>query len=177
MPRSAEGVICTVVTRLYVTVVGSGGPVPPSVEKIAESVGKLIASRSWVLVCGGRGGVMMAAARGAKKGGGTTLGILPGTSRYEANEYIDIAVPTGMQHARNAVNVLAGDVIIAIGGGAGTLSEIGLALAYARPVIALRGTGGIADVLAGQQVAGVIVHSASSPEEALEKAYRLAGQT
>jgi uncharacterized protein (TIGR00725 family) len=98
-----------------------------------------------VLVCGGLGGVMEAACRGAKDGGGTTVGILPGTDRGEANEFVDVAIPTGLGEARNALVVRAADALIAVGGGYGTLSEIALALKAGKRVVGL-GSWGIEGV-------------------------------
>lgn len=160
------------VCRVYVTVIGSSAANRWELDA-AYTVGKLLAERGAVLVCGGRGGVMEAAAKGAKEAGGLTVGILPGTERREANPYIDVAIPTGLGHARNAVNVLAGDAVIAVGGGPGTLSEIGLALAYGRPVVALRGPGA-AGLLAGRELGGARVYAAGTPVEAVEAAVRLA---
>jgi uncharacterized protein (TIGR00725 family) len=93
--------------------------------------------RGVVLVCGGLGGVMEAACRGAKDAGGTTLGILPGTERSDANQYLDIAIPTGLGEARNAVIVRAADAVVAIGGGYGTLSEIAFALRRSKRVVGI----------------------------------------
>jgi uncharacterized protein (TIGR00725 family) len=90
-----------------------------------------------VLVCGGLGGVMQAACRGAKEAGGTTVGILPGHDRGEANEFVDVAIPTGLGEARNALVVRAADALIAVGGGYGTLSEIALALKAGKRVAGL----------------------------------------
>jgi uncharacterized protein (TIGR00725 family) len=90
-----------------------------------------------VLVCGGLGGVMEAACRGAKEGGGTTVGILPGSERSAANEFVDVAIPTGLGEARNALVVRAADALIAVGGGYGTLSEIAFALKAGKPVVGL----------------------------------------
>jgi uncharacterized protein (TIGR00725 family) len=90
-----------------------------------------------VLVCGGLGGVMEAACRGAKDGAGTTVGILPGTDRGEANEFVDVAIPTGLGEARNALVVRAADALIAVGGGYGTLSEIALALKAGKRIVGL----------------------------------------
>ncbi len=159
--------------RVYVTVIGSSAATQWEAEA-AYRVGLLLARAGAVVITGGRGGVMEAASRGAKEAGGLTLGILPGASRDEANPYVDVAVPTGLGHARNAVNVLAGDAVIAVGGGPGTLSEIGLALAYGRPVVALRGPGA-AGLLAGRSIGGRLVYAADTPEEAVEKALELAG--
>jgi uncharacterized protein (TIGR00725 family) len=100
-------------------------------------VGRLVAGRGAVLVSGGLGGVMEAACRGAREAGGTTVGILPGSDRAAANPYVDVAVPTGLGEARNALVVRAADVLIAVGGGYGTLSEIALALKAGKRVIGL----------------------------------------
>ena len=113
---------------IYVAVVGPGE---------AEEVGRLLAERGAVVVCGGLGGVMEAACRGARAAGGTTVGLLPGVDRSEANRHVDIAVPTGLGEGRNALVVRAADAVIAIGGGYGTLSEIALALRAGKPVIGL----------------------------------------
>jgi uncharacterized protein (TIGR00725 family) len=100
-------------------------------------VGREIARHDAILVCGGLGGVMAAAARGAKECGGFTIGILPGPSIYDANPYIDFPVATNMGHARNAVIAQTSDVLISVGGGYGTLSEIALASKIGKSVVAL----------------------------------------
>ena len=115
----------------------------------AAEVGRLIAERGAVLVCGGRGGAMEAACRGAKEVGGLTVGILPGPDRSEANPFVDVVLPTGLGEARNALVVAAADVVIAIGGGYGTLSEIALALKVGKRVIGL-GTWEIEGVVAAE---------------------------
>jgi uncharacterized protein (TIGR00725 family) len=117
----------------YVAVIGPGD----SVEDVAAEVGRLVAERGAVVVCGGLGGTMEAACRGAKDGGGLTVGILPGSDRSEANPFVDVALPTGLGEARNALVVRAADVVIAVGGGYGTLSEIALALKAGKRVIGL----------------------------------------
>jgi uncharacterized protein (TIGR00725 family) len=100
-------------------------------------VGRGLAERGAVLVCGGRGGGMEAACRGAKSAGGTTVGILPGSDRAEANAFVDVAIPTGLGEARNALVVRAADALIAVGGGWGTLSEIALAMRAGKRVVGL----------------------------------------
>jgi uncharacterized protein (TIGR00725 family) len=100
-------------------------------------VGRLLAQRGAVLVCGGLGGTMEAACRGAKQAGGTTVGLLPGGSRSDANPFVDVAIPTGLGEARNALVVRAADVVVAVGGGYGTLSEIALALKAGKRVVGL----------------------------------------
>jgi uncharacterized protein (TIGR00725 family) len=147
---------------LQISVIGSGR----EHEERAEQVGRLLAERGCTLVCGGRGEVMAAAARGAKSAGGTTIGILPGESRGEANEWIDHAVVTGIGHARNLAVVASGDAVIAVGGRWGTLAEIGFARVLGRPVVILE---------PGWQVEDV--ERAATPEEAVELALRLAGET
>jgi uncharacterized protein (TIGR00725 family) len=101
-------------------------------------VGRGIAERGGVLICGGLSGVMEHAARGAQAAGGLTVGLLPGTDPNEANSYIDVAVATGFGHGRNAALVLSCDGMVAVGGGLGTLSEIALALRNHRPSVGIR---------------------------------------
>jgi uncharacterized protein (TIGR00725 family) len=103
----------------------------------AAEVGRLLAERGAVLVCGGLGGVMEGACRGAKEAGGLTVGILPGADRADANPFVDVVLPTGLGEARNALVVEAADVAIAIGRGYGTLSEVALALKAGKRVIGL----------------------------------------
>jgi len=100
-------------------------------------VGRQLAERGAVVVCGGLGGVMEAACRGAKEAGGLTVGILPGTDRAAANAFVDVAVPSGLGEARNALVVRAADAVVAVGGGYGTLSEIALALKAGKRVVGL----------------------------------------
>jgi uncharacterized protein (TIGR00725 family) len=121
---------------LCVAVVGSA-ECSDRVAELAREVGREIARRGALLVCGGRGGVMEAACQGAKAEGGITVGILPGGDRHGANPYVDVPVATGLGEARNAVVVSTADVIIAVSGGYGTLSEIALALRMGRPVVGL----------------------------------------
>jgi uncharacterized protein (TIGR00725 family) len=143
-------------------VCGSGGA-PAAELAAAETVGRELAARGAVVVCGGRGGVMEAACRGAKAAGGTTLGILPGYDRADANEFVDLAVATGLGEARNALVVRAADAVVAVGGEWGTLSEIALALRAGKRVVGL-GTW----ELPARGGRGVVV--AASPEEAVELA-------
>jgi uncharacterized protein (TIGR00725 family) len=121
---------------IHVAVVGPG-EAEERHAAAAEEVGRLIAEGGALLVCGGLGGVMEAACRGARAAGGTTVGLLPGVDRSEANRHVAVAVPTGLGEARNALVVRAADAVIAIGGGYGTLSEIALALRAGKPVIGL----------------------------------------
>jgi uncharacterized protein (TIGR00725 family) len=143
------------VAHIQVSVVGSG----TEHEERAELVGRLLAERGCTLVCGGHGEVMAAAARGAKSAGGTTIGILPGESRADANEWIDHVVVTGIGHARNLAVAASGDAVIAVGGSYGTLAEIGFALRLGRRVVILE---------PGWEVDGAL--RAQTPEEAVELA-------
>jgi uncharacterized protein (TIGR00725 family) len=120
-----------------VAVCGESDPQTPHHE-VAFQVGRAIAERGAALVCGGLTGVMEHAARGARAAGGLTIGLLPGDDPSAANEFIDVAIATGLGHGRNAVLVLSADGVIAIGGGLGTLSEIALALRSGRPAIGIR---------------------------------------
>ena len=118
----------------YVAVVGPGDASPEEADA-AEQVGAGLARAEAVVVCGGLGGVMAAACRGAYHAGGITVGILPGTDRAAANEWARVAIPTGMGEMRNALVVRAADAVIAVGGGYGTLSEVALALRTGVPVV------------------------------------------
>jgi uncharacterized protein (TIGR00725 family) len=119
--------------RVQVAVIGSGA----EHEGRAEEVGRLLAERGCTVVTGGLGEVMAAAARGAKSAGGTTIGVLPGETRRDANEWTDHVVVTGVGHARNLAVVASGDAVIAVGGRWGTLAEIGFAHVLGRPVVIL----------------------------------------
>jgi hypothetical protein len=147
----------------YVAVVGPGTAAGETYEQ-AREVGRLVAGRAGTVVCGGLGGVMEAAARGARESGGTAIGILPDEDRYRANGYLSFSVPTGMGQARNLAVVCSGDVVVAVGGGYGTLSEVGLALKVGRPVVSLGGW----DL-------GDHVVVAGTPRAAVEAAFGLLG--
>ena len=138
---------------VQVSVIGSGA----EHEARAEEVGRLLGEAGCTVVCGGLGEVMAAAARGAKAGDGTTIGILPGKSRADANEWIDHAIVTDLGHVRNGIVAATGDAVIAVGGSYGTLTEIGFARIYGRPVVILE---------PGLQVEGV--PRAATPTEAVE---------
>jgi hypothetical protein len=122
-----------------VGVIGSGR-CSREIYELAKEVGESVARRGAILVCGGLGGVMEAACKGAKAAGGTTLGILPGTKAEDANDYVDIPIATGLGLARNILVVRSAQVLIAIEGGYGTLSEIAFALQLGVPVVGLRTT-------------------------------------
>ena len=124
--------------KITVSVVG-GHDCLDNVERLAHDVGKMIVSVGGVLVCGGLTGTMEAAAKGAKAGGGLTIGLLPGKDKQDANPFIDIALPTSIGFARNAIVACSADIIIALPGSYGTESEICYGLVYKRPVIDLGG--------------------------------------
>ncbi|RME12309.1 MAG: TIGR00725 family protein [Aquificota bacterium] len=122
-----------------VAVIGSSTAEPESEEyQLAYQLGREIAKRGLIVVCGGRGGVMEAVCRGAKEEGGLTVGILPSYTGEEANPYVDIKIRTGMNWNRNPLVVASGDVVVAIGGNWGTLSEIAYALILGKPIIGCR---------------------------------------
>jgi len=123
--------------RRLVAVCGESDP-QTSLSELAFELGRGIAERDAVLICGGLTGVMEHAARGARAAGGLTVGLLPGDDPSEANEYIDLAIATGLGHARNAVLARTADGVIALGGGLGTLSEIALALRNRLPAIGIQ---------------------------------------
>lgn len=148
----------------YVAVIGASRASPDE-ERDAEAVGRALAEAGAVLVCGGRGGVMEAACRGAKAAGGTTVGILPGPSRSDANPYVDVAIATGLGEMRNGLVVRAADAFVAVGGQFGTLSEIALALTAGKAVI---GLGAWELSRGGQRVDAV--RPASSPQDAVAQA-------
>jgi uncharacterized protein (TIGR00725 family) len=153
-----------VTNKTYVAVVGSGTATGALYEK-AREVGRLVAEWGGTVVCGGLSGVMKAAARGATEAGGTAIGILPDEDRRRQNEYLTYSVATGAGQARNLAVVCSGDVVIAVGGEYGTLSEIGLARKVGRHVVVLEGW----DL-------GEHVSVASSPQEAVEAAFGLLGR-
>jgi uncharacterized protein (TIGR00725 family) len=123
--------------RRLVAVCGESDP-QTSLADVAFELGRGIAQRDAVLICGGLTGVMEHAARGARAAGGLTIGLLPGDDPDEANEYVQVAIATGLGHARNAILARTADGVVAVGGGLGTLSEIALALRNGRPTIGIQ---------------------------------------
>lgn len=157
----------------YVAVIGDGDPRGPDAHRIlewAEEAGHLLARGGATVVTGGLGGVMRAASRGAASADGMTIGILPGADASEANEFVRVAIPTGLGVVRNMVVVTASDVVLAIGGRHGTLSEIGLALRMGRHVVTLSSW----RVESDHRVGGPRLHRARDPREAAALALRLA---
>jgi uncharacterized protein (TIGR00725 family) len=147
---------------LRITVVG-GGRCDTQTASDAERVGAAIARGGGVLISGGLGGVMEAASRGARGAGGTTIGVLPGERAEDANEFVEIPIVTGMGQARNIVNVLSGEALVALTGEGGTLSEIAVALKSDIPIIAVNAWHGIDGV-----------RVAETPEQAVDIAMELA---
>jgi hypothetical protein len=143
--------------------------------KSAEEVGYWIAKKGGILICGGRDGIMEAAAKGAKRGGGLTIGILPG-SKEEANKFIDIAIPTQLGCFRNYVLISSSDAVIGIAGRWGTLNELSLALDLGKPTIVLKSSGGWAEILSKKELSKGFERKpyiAQSAKEAVELAFNL----
>jgi len=142
---------------------------------VAEQVGRLIARKGGVLVCGGQGGVMKAACKGAKEENGITVGILP-YSKDDANDCIDIAIPTNIGNVRNYLVANSGDAVIAIGGRWGTLNEISYCMITEKPLILIKGTGGIVDqIINANLMQDIESHYfiANTADEAVEKAFEV----
>ena len=143
--------------------------------EVAEKVGRGIAKNGGVLLCGGQGGIMRAACRGAKEENGITVGIMPYESD-EANEFIDIAIPTAIGNVRNYLVARTGDVTIAIGGRWGTLSEIAFRMISDKPLILIKGTGGCVDEIIDGKVMQGIESSfivADDAKDAVDKAFSI----
>lgn len=147
---------------MIIAVIGAG-ECTPEVARVAEEVGRRLAEKGAILICGGLGGVMEAACRGANSAGGTTVGVLSGTNPGDANPYVDIPIVTGMGQARNVIVVASAQAAIAVGGGYGTLSEIGHARKLDIPVVGLETWS-----LKKEGYTGIV--EAKSPAEAVEKA-------
>lgn len=154
--------------RPVIGVIGDGQPGSER-ERMAAEVGAELAAAGVHLVCGGLGGCMAGASRGYKQanGAGICLGILPGTSRKEANPWVDLAIPTGVNSAQGALVAMAVDAAIVLGGGGGTLSEVGLLLRDGKPVVAVEGTGGAAELVGGRHLGQVSVRLARGAREAV----------
>ena len=149
---------------IRIAVIGAGRCDEPTAAK-AEAVGRAIAQAGAWLVCGGLGGVMAAASRGAREAGGHTLGLLPGMERRDANRWIEVPVVTGLGHGRNVLVVSNADAVIAVGGEWGTLSEIALARKIGRPVVLLESW-----TLSNSHGHQVDLLTAETPEEAVRLA-------
>ncbi len=143
----------------------------PELEKIAYDTGMEVAKSGSVLVTGGLGGVMRAACKGAKDAGGLTVGIIPQNDPSFANEFCDIVIPSGLGLARDFVNALSADGVIIIGGGSGTLSETCAAYMYKKPIVAIKNTGGIADMFSDKYLdhrQNVLIVGVDSPKDAVK---------
>ncbi len=149
----------------YVVGVIGAGSCTEKEEAIAEQVGQEIARRGGILVCGGLGGVMQAASRGAKSEDGTTIGILPGDDKARANQYIDYAIATGIGEARNLVIIKTADVVIALPGKYGTLSEMAFCKKMGKPIVSL----------SNWDIANDI-EKFDDPISAVKRAFELAGE-
>ena len=148
-----------------------GARVSPEILDMAYEMGALVAGQGWIVLNGGRDvGVMRSSAEGAKGQGGLTIGILPGSSKWEANPFIDIPIVTGLADARNLVNVLSCDVVIALPGSAGTVSEVALALKNGKPVVLLRYD--IEDIFKEYSVVGLL-HKADTPMECIAEIHKI----
>jgi len=144
-------------------------------REAAYRVGLAIAREGATLVCGGLGGVMEAASKGARDAGGHSLGIIPSVDSDQANRYCEFVVVTGIGKARNFVVAYSGDAMIVVGGGAGTITEVAAAYQISKPIVAVKGTGGVADEWAGRYLDDRrtrLILGSSSPEDAVKKAMR-----
>ncbi|MCS3924870.1 TIGR00725 family protein [Methanosalsum natronophilum] len=124
-------------SKIQIGIIGASSCDSENYE-LALKVGRMVAEKGWYLVCGGTNGIMEAAAKGAKEVGGTTIGILPGEDKKDKNQYIDISIVTNMGHSRNVIIAHSSDILIAISGSYGTLSEIAIGLHLGKPVINLK---------------------------------------
>ncbi len=156
-----------------VAVCGPGNTATAEIEALAEEIGRELARAGFGIVCGGRGGVMEAACRGAKTEGGLTVGILPTYDHAQANPYVDIVICTGLNEARNMLVAATGLALIAVGGEWGTLSEIALALKINRPVISLAGYGWDVRRQSWRDPVPNFLHYAANPKEAVRLAIDL----
>jgi len=143
----------------------------PELEKVAYETGLEIAKSGSVLITGGLGGVMRAACHGAKDADGLTVGIIPQNDPSFANEYCDIVIPSGIGLARDFLNALSADGVIIIGGGSGTLSEACAAYMHKKPIVAIKNTGGIAEMFTDKYLdhrQNVKIVGVDSPKEAVK---------
>ncbi len=147
----------------------------PELEEIAYETGIEIAKSNSILITGGLGGVMKAASKGAKESGGLTVGIIPQNDMSEANEFCDVVIPSGIGLMRDFLNALSADGVIAIGGGAGTLSEICAAYMYSKPIVVLKNSGGTSTKFADQYLdhrKNVKIVGVETPKEAVELIFK-----
>lgn len=169
--------------RFVLSVIGNGTPISQATERLCRELGHKAIDAGFRIACGGLGGVMNAVCRGAHESDqhreGDVVGILPGYDARAANEHVDIAIPTGMSWARNVLVVAMADVVVAVGGGSGTLSEMAYAWQLGKPIVALAAVDGWAARLADERLDDRrtdTIARAASPEEAISKALELAGR-
>jgi uncharacterized protein (TIGR00725 family) len=158
-----------------VSVIGAS-EIDAKTEELTVEVGRLLAKNKYIVSCGGLTGVMEAVCKGAKQENGLTIGIIPHKNKSVANKYVDIAIPVPFSQARNIVVVLAGEVCVAIGGKAGTLTEMALAWIYEKPIVALANVEGWSAKLANQKLDDRrkdIIYEAKNPQEIIEKVNEL----
>lgn len=144
-------------------------------REAAYRVGRAIAKEGATVVCGGLGGVMEAASKGARDAGGHSVGIIPTSDFDQANRYCEFVVATGIGMSRNFIVAYSGDAMIVVGGGAGTVSEVAAAYRVSKPIVTVKGTGGVADEWAGRYLDARrtrLILGGSSPEDAVKKAMR-----
>jgi uncharacterized protein (TIGR00725 family) len=162
--------------RLQISVVGFNEDSCTEVARdAAYQVGRAIAREGATVMCGGLGGVMEAASKGAGEAGGTSVGIIPSDNPDQANKYCDVVVATGLGKSRDFLVAYSGDAVIVVGGGAGTLTEIAAAYQADKPIVAVKGTGGVADGWAGRYLdhrQTRLIIEASDPEDAVKKVMR-----
>lgn len=149
--------------QFYIAVIG-GGTAPPPILALAQAVGAAIAQRGGILICGGLGGVMEAAAQGASEAGGVAIGILPGPDRQAANPFLTYSLVTNLGHARNIIIAHTASGLIAVDGSYGTISEAAIALKLGKPVVGLQ---------VGWHLPGII--AATTPQEAVTRLWQALG--
>lgn len=137
--------------KVQITLIGDSDEIETN-NKIAYDIGAFIAEKGWILITGGKEGVMTASSEGAMKKGGFSISLLPGEDINSGNPYSTVTIATGIGYARNSMNVLSADVVVVIGGASGTLSEIAYAWAYNKPIIACEFAEGWSRKLANQQI-------------------------
>lgn len=155
---------------IQVTIIGDSNTNEKNL-KIAFEIGTQIAKKKWILICGGKTGVMESACKGSNENGGMTIGIVPETDFNAANKYCKVVIPTGMGYARNSIVALSGDVIVMIGGKTGTLNECSFAWFSNKPIIALTSVEGWSKKVAGQFLddrRDKPIFSAETAEEVIE---------
>ncbi len=157
--------------KATISVIGAS-EIDKEIEEITIEIGRLLAKNNYIVACGGLTGVMEAICKGAKEKGGLTIGIVPQPEKSMANKYVDIVIPCPFSQARNIVVILTGDICLAIGGKAGTLSEISFAWIYNKPIVALSSVNGWSSKIANQKIddrRNDIIYGVSTPEEVINK--------